>query len=788
MKYLLKLSLFLMAVTIGLTAVGQEFYVKGYVNNGNDPAEGIDVRIAILHENNQPPQFYDVVTDVNGNYKLEAKRNPAHENQLIQIKASLANCNGVIIYKQAVLRPGENEVSLDLEYCSKQEQDSCSVKIVLGGNSGLNEKILRAKATGNAPFQYLWSDGSTTETVHITENRQYCVTVVAADGCRATDCFEYSNDKDSCSVRIIREIKDGKLYLTAIGNGVAPFQYKWSDGTTSQTIEASPGANYCVILTDVKGCVAKDCLFPDTNLPCKVKIVREDRDSIVYLRAESEGVAPFTYLWSDGSTTQTIIAQPNTQYCVTMTDANGCSAKSCFSDHNPQKCAVVIRRSLDNSGNIYLIAVAKGEAPFSYLWSDGSTDEKILFEHGKEYCVTITDSTGCTVSACLKINPNIPCKVHIAQIPGNGGTELVAIINIPGNVKFEWSTGEITSRILVTTPGIYCVTVTYPTGCEAKACITVRDSSNKDCPQGHITVEYNSDRSEAKLSFLSLTNGNYHYEWSTGETTDVITVLQSGIYYLTVTDPERPNCKSVFKVIVQLKECAAKIVLRPTDSIILLTVYPLPPNAQIDKILWSTGEDTQTIAVLRGAGEYCVTITYHNCTATTCITLGPKDPRRAIQEVTLQNNFSELQYDNGHLDDSLLDFVVWNTGAFSPSIVPLHSGTYSLNLFFNDGTVEELSYEFSKKSSSIKNNSQDQLKLYPNPVLDRIRIELQDDNSMKGSFQIFSLNGVLISQQVYDNITSSSLIEFSTADLMPGIYIARLIYENGFSIGKFIKQ
>ena len=55
------------------------------------------------------------------------------------------------------------------------------------------------------------------------------------------------------------------------------------------------------------------------------------RAPVVQVHYGDPGATPYTYLWSTGDTTEDITGLTSSQYCVTVTDCNGCQASLCDS-------------------------------------------------------------------------------------------------------------------------------------------------------------------------------------------------------------------------------------------------------------------------------------------------------------------------------------------------------------------------------------------------------------------------------------------------------------------------
>lgn len=244
----------------------------------------------------------------------------------------------------------------------------------------------------------------------------------------------------------------------------------------------------------------------------------------VILVANPTGTAPFAYQWSTNENTSSIVVTNwGVNYCVTVTDATGCETSTClFSQNN---CAVYIME--DPSGE--LGAIGTGVGAFSFIWSTGSSSSFIQPTTPGNYCVTMTDGTGCESVACYwwGNNPD-PCTVNVVVDTVNTGTYFTAMPNGTAPFTFSWSTGDNTQSIPLNPAyfGPYCVTVTDATGCIAMNCAFFN-------PCDVYIVEGDS----AGFNILQVlpNNSGFTYQWSNGETGQYIVVTDPGTYCVTAT-------------------------------------------------------------------------------------------------------------------------------------------------------------------------------------------------------------------------------------------------------------
>ena len=485
---------------------------------------------------------------------------------------------------------------------------------------------------------------------------------------------------DSCGVLIVQDITaNGTISLFAIPLTDAAVTYSWNTGEATQSIIPMQAGTYCVTIADAHGCTASDCFeFNGDSLNCDVMIFHGSTGTNTGLTAVGLGFPPFTYLWSTGELTQSITPSSPGEYCVTLTDATGCEAASC-TVLDSSFCEVWI--SCDPPGS--LSAQTFGSPPYTYQWSTGEVTQTITPTEPGEYCVTVEDGFGCVTSTCFYWHPIEMCETILLLTTNPNSVTPIEVTAFSFGFppfSYHWSTGDTTESILIDslTSGI-CVTVTDATGCVDTACT---DELLNDC-WSWVNVEYTAN-GQATLTALSDVFGSGNalsYEWSTGETTQSITVTEEGEYCVVVVNAN--GCVSSACVYVDFDfgtdSCGVFIVALADAGVngYLMEAHAFghaPYTYQ-----WSTGELTESIVVSQLSNTICVTIT----DATGCVA-------HACYE---NQGFCNVSIDV-HATDSMgiLELIavvpdinvpweyVWSTGEAGHSILISESGAYCVTV------------------------------------------------------------------------------------------------------------
>ncbi|MBT8189087.1 MAG: hypothetical protein KJO29_01565, partial [Bacteroidia bacterium] len=173
----------------------------------------------------------------------------------------------------------------------------------------------------------------------------------------------------------------------------------------------------------------------------------------------------------------------------------------------------------------------------SYLWSTGDTTPTLFVTEEGEYQVTVTlddricymlcDTSNISVrdfpEANISPDLSVPCQVTLAA---TSTTDIALAV---------WSTGDTINNLVVTEPGDYSVTITDSCDNQAQASITIGPAVFTP------VIDFTLDDSRlCEFGELLLTATSTipaaAYQWSTGETTETITVSTPGDYSVTVTD------------------------------------------------------------------------------------------------------------------------------------------------------------------------------------------------------------------------------------------------------------
>lgn len=208
----------------------------------------------------------------------------------------------------------------------------------------------------------------------------------------------------------------------------------------------------------------------------------------------------------------------------------------------------------------------------SFEWSNGAITSSIADLAAGEYEVTVTDSNGCSSTGAVIIEAIPVSEVEIEGTDTTcGNSDGTATINvISGSISsYEWSNGATTPSISNLDGGGYSVTVTDENNCTLVSSIDIVSLMNP-------TVNLGEDimLNEGEGTIIDATGEGLIYEWSTGESTPTIMVMDPGVYSVTVTNSQ--GCTATDEVEVTL--------ITSTDDLAedgRLEIYPNPTKGNV---------------------------------------------------------------------------------------------------------------------------------------------------------------------------------------------------------------
>ena len=114
----------------------------------------------------------------------------------------------------------------------------------------------------------------------------------------------------------------------------------------------------------------------------------------------SGGTAPYSYLWSNGETTDTITGLPIGDYTIVVTDSLGCIDSATVTVTEPPLLTAVadsvdVLCFGDSTGSVSVTAQG-GILVYDYLWNTGDITSTVNGLPSGFYEVTVTDTNGCT--------------------------------------------------------------------------------------------------------------------------------------------------------------------------------------------------------------------------------------------------------------------------------------------------------------------------------------------------------------------------------------------------------
>ncbi|MBL0047187.1 MAG: choice-of-anchor L domain-containing protein [Bacteroidetes bacterium] len=549
---------------------------------------------------------------------------------------------------------------------------------------------------GTPPYTYSWTDSSGT-VINTGANIDslfagtYTVLVADANGCDTTVTVTLTQPLELNDSIVAPGFiggnnlqcngdNSGSITISEVG-GAGPFAHAWSGpaGYTSanDTLTGLAAGTYNVIITDANGCTKSDSITLTQPAALALALVPTvyvnglnircfNDSSGVIIANISGGTQGYSFSWTGPNgftaTSKDLIGVIAGQYCLTVTDTNGCFITQCQTLTQPTSAlsgslltpllagGFNVSCNGANDGSIFL-TFSGGSPGFTIDWrgpngfADSSSfaqasNDTLLNLFAGTYTVVMLDTNTCAFTDSITLTqPGNPIEGILTPFVYPGGNNVTCYgtsngaidLSVTGGVApytYSWSTGAVTQDVSGLSAAIYSVLITDSINCFKSYSDTLIQPDtitsllsaqvyaggyNITC-KGHSNGAVSSTYTGGTIGFTFAWTGPNAF----GATSQNISGIPAGSYCLVVKDTN--GCASNSRCItlsepntLTLSEIHPPIDCSYLPSSIDLTVSGGTPAYTYS---WSNGETSQDISGLL-SGNYAVTVTDGNsCVAT----------------------------------------------------------------------------------------------------------------------------------------------------------------------------
>ena len=431
-----------------------------------------------------------------------------------------------------------------------------------------DQTILNA---GDGFTAYQWSDNSTAQTLDVTAENTYSVTVTDENGCQNNAAFSVavnalptptiSGELSFCS--------DASSILSA----TAGFQsYLWSTGEINTNVEVNSSGIYSLTVTDQLGCEGEAMVEVEVfDLPVPIII-----GDLEFCEGESTTLSVNntyeSYQWSNGSNAPFIVADATNAFSLIVTDENGCTgqtAESVIAHPIPQ---------FDIQGETSFcagqsVSIGVQESFEEYIWSNGANNAEIVINNQGQYSVEVTDINGCSNISEITIIKH-PLPVFDIDAPSFFcENEVANLVVEEGFAAYLWSNGSTDPSIAINDGGTFGLTVTNNFGCIDSSMTTVAEiplptaNAGNDgeitCDDPVVNLDGSNSSAVGQIQFIwegpGITPTNMNQESPE--------VSIPGLYYLSILDTEYQCQSSISEVIVLDNTTLPNVSIQEPDTL-----------------------------------------------------------------------------------------------------------------------------------------------------------------------------------------------------------------------------
>lgn len=370
--------------------------------------------------------------------------------------------------------------------------------IVIGGvittptRFGSTDGSIVADITGGtSPYDYLWYNNNTTNTVTGLGDGNYNLAITDKNGCTASRIYNVAQPDPLTMDMIATDVlcnglSTGELHADVKG-GVLPYTYEWSNGSSADMITGLPVGNYSVKVTDKSGVVTNSSYTVKEPPLLQLSLTATEvscggiSDGTV-TSTSSGGVLPYTYSWNTGQSGPALSGLNGGMYTLHLTDAHGCilSRSATVTAPGALSASATVKDPVcyGYSDGAITLDITGGRTPYSFEWSNGADSKDLSAIPAGDYSLFLRDRTGCLITyqytltdpAELQVDLGRDRTLCVGQSLSLNGT-------IPDGVTYSWNSSNgfmaATPSVTLSDAGTYNVLSTDNKGCKAKDEISI---------------------------------------------------------------------------------------------------------------------------------------------------------------------------------------------------------------------------------------------------------------------------------------------------------------------------
>lgn len=589
-------------------------------------------------------------------------------------------------------------------------------------------------------------------------------------GRAATDTSETRFDNDGFVAPMLVQPGEGfYMYLDNFGRTTRAFQLEWGGS-------AAPFLNCLAdpVCNNKKLDAGEDVFLCASDVSYQLQATMQNVSPAATVRWSAEPAEAVEFL-NDSTILNPVVNIPlgftdPIVYAITLSD-EGCERIDYVKVNANRPDITIEGENPFCSGDPNILTAPEGFV--KYLWSTLETTRSIeVFDPGT-YLVEVTDSLGCVARGEIIVDVFAP---RLFKLEGPDTVCLNETANLratPGFETYSWSTGENSiDNIFTSGSGMYSVIVTDENNCVYTDSLFLNEWES---PEPSFSGDVNFCNGQTGLIIAE--SGYQKYQWSTGDTTETITVNEGGIYSVIVTNDNL--CTGVGSVEVTRSDLPRPIITG-AFNICSGSSTELDVGNSFERTLWSTLETTTSIIVNSG-GQYWVEV---------------MDSRGCLGFDTVrvtENTLPDLQADaeRGFCpgDSVVLDpgnFIKyeWSTGDTAPTITVNSRGDYGVTVTDVNNCETADTFQVEPYNSPVFNLSDD----FTFCQNDSVQISVQQDfpiyrwsDGREGKSVFFDRAGTYSVTVTNENGCSSEQSFDVSLDTLPDVQIEGVpsICENG---------